>query len=91
MDRADQKVLEHRELLERLWDLVRAADAGAAARLRCGMRDVATIEADASAIRRNRAGNQVEQRGLATVTSRLSAATIEPKLLLKAAMSSSMG
>ena len=65
MDRTDQQVLEHGELLERLRDLMGAADAGAAASLRRRAGEVTAVEANGAAARRKAAGDQVEQRGLA--------------------------
>ena len=65
VDRADQQVLEHGEVLERLRDLVRAADAGAAARVRRQPRDVAAVEPDRRRRPARAAGDQVEQRRFA--------------------------
>ena len=65
MDRTDQEILEHGELLERLRDLMGAADAGAAASLRRHAGEVAAVEADVARGRRQAACDQVEQRGLA--------------------------
>src|SRR6516164_1260487 len=65
MDRADQKVLEHGQLFERLRYLVRAGDARPAARLRRSAGEVAAIKADRASVRRKAAGDQVEQRGFA--------------------------
>ena len=65
MRRADQQVLEDRQLRERLRDLERAAMPARRARLRRGRGDVLSREADHAGIRRQRAGDQVEQRDFA--------------------------
>jgi hypothetical protein len=65
MDRADEQVLEHGEILERLRNLVGAADAGPAAPLRRLLQEVSAVETNAAGRRRQAAGDQVEQRGLA--------------------------
>ena len=65
VDGADQQILEHRQLFERLRDLVGAGDAGAAAPVRRLAGEVAAVEADRCRMRREAAGDQVEQRGLA--------------------------
>ena len=62
---ADQQILEHRHADERVRDLVRAADAAAAALVGRQRRDVRSVEDDPAGIRRQAAGDQVEQRRLA--------------------------
>ena len=61
----DHQILEHRHAAERLRNLKRAGDAQPAALGRRQPRDVAALEQDASGIRRHRAGDDAEQRGLA--------------------------
>jgi hypothetical protein len=62
---ADEDVLEHRHRLERMRDLMREGDAGAAARMRRQRSDVAAVEEDPPAIRAKPSGHQVERRRLA--------------------------
>ena len=50
VDRGDQKVLEHGEVLERARNLERAPDAGDAARARRRVRDVAAVEMDRAVV-----------------------------------------
>ena len=50
IDRADEQVLEHGEFLERLRDLMGAADAGAAASLRRHAGEIAAVEADGAGV-----------------------------------------
>ena len=64
IDRADQQILEHGELFERLRDLAGAADAGAATLAALALK-IAAVEADDAGVLRELAGDQVEQRGLA--------------------------
>ena len=64
-DRADQQVLEHAHVRERMRDLIRAADAEARARVRRHRRHVGAGEHDAPVGRRDVAGDQVEHGGLA--------------------------
>ena len=65
VDRGDQQVLEHGEVLERVRNLERAADAGDAARARRRLRDVAAVEPNGAAVRPDEPGDQVEQRRFA--------------------------
>jgi len=65
VDRGDKQVLEHGEVLERVRNLERAADAGDAARARRRLRDVAAVEPDGAAVRPDEPGDQVEQRRFA--------------------------
>ena len=62
---ADHRVLDHRHVGERPHDLEGAADARRADLVRTQARDVPAREADRSAVRHHRAGDEVEQRGLA--------------------------
>ena len=62
---ADQQILEYGKVFERLRDLVGARNSGDAALMRARRGDVAAVEANFTAIRREPAGDQIEQRGLA--------------------------
>ena len=64
-DGADQKVLEHAHVGERMRDLIRAADTPPRAAMRRHHGHIGAVEQDAAAARRDVAGDQVEQRGLA--------------------------
>src|SRR6202041_3967578 len=57
----DEKVLEDGELFERRRNLMRAADAGDAALLRAGSRDIAPVEQHAAGAWRQRARDEAEQ------------------------------
>src|SRR5450432_562895 len=65
MDRGDQQILEHGEILERPGNLIGAPDSGDAALMRPGRGNVAAVQADFASIGREPAGDQVEQRRLA--------------------------
>ena len=65
VDGGDQQILEHGDVLERTRNLERAADAGDAAGAWRRRRDIAAVKVDRAAVRREQAGDQIEQRGLA--------------------------
>ena len=65
MHRGDQDILEHRHVGEGFRDLIGAADADAAAVPWLHPGDIAPVQQDSAAARRQHAANQVEQRALA--------------------------
>ena len=65
LQRAHHHVLERRQAAERLHQLEGAGDAGGADRIGPQPRDVAAAESDAAGFRAKRAGDQVEDGGLA--------------------------
>ena len=61
VDRGDQQVFEYREVLERLRNLERAADAGDAAGARRRVRNIPAIEVDAAGVGPLQSGDEIEQ------------------------------
>ena len=62
--RGDEQVLEHAHAAEGLRDLVGARNAEPAAARRRQLRDVLAVKDHAAGVRRDRAGNDAEERGL---------------------------
>src|SRR5262249_60599488 len=61
MDGRDQKIFEHRQVLERMRYLERSPDAGDAAGARRRVRNIIAVEVNRTSIGPEQSGNEIEQ------------------------------